>query len=1011
MLGIRETFERERSEAIESKKVFLGGILCLFFVCGQLRVVHAESVFAVASHSNSKVKAYLINGDKIDRQATIKDTESFADGATGFCVWHEKQRMFVTYEGSPVIAWASTKTLSRDPDTDEFDTDIPNADLAGMVVDEGDSVLYVLTRSGGHLYTYTYDENENTLYLVHPNDPCYPEREYRQLEGINGSAYDLALDEEKGLCYVSNGSRTVRYYDTTDWAFEGSIDMGLNVAGIGIDPNNYLYGGYFNGTTGYHNYLLRYNLNGDPCDPETVIKKDMGYIIMDIAVGAGGGLIYTTTDNTEPNFLGTVEVYDASNWVSSNPDSLILTDTEYDTDFTGSKPGGIAVGPRYKPPAIGVSKVDDVNDDPNFVTCILPDDEITYTIIIDPCGIDHEWVTVIDYLPKGVAFGGSDPNYDPQEHSYTWQLGGLSATDDSVVLEITVTVTEGAEPAGQLVNAVSAESDFAYTYNETSEETPVCCWIEGDIIYVDDTANGYNTGVSWANAYADLQDALARAAKGCGTQIWVAAGIYSPGDDPTNTFTIPDGVVLYGGLAGNEPNTYNPNDRTMIQYKSLLTGNEVNNKVVTMGQTTKLHGFVVEKAYRHSFYSISSDFTAERCVIKDNKERGIECSYGNLTVNWCVIKNNIDDGIYSDGYGKTLEVNNCKIYDNGENGIYTYSSTAFVRNSEINHNGWDKVNNYDNGIKLQSPSATGAVCNCTVFRNEGHGVYFSGTSANKPDIRNCIFYNNNYHDDLTQFYGGLTAHYCSVTDPADPNSTDCTKYGDNNMKCDPRFAYININDHNLHLAADSPCIDAGDETVVGPTEVDIDADSRIDDTDVDMGADEVSCTDEISNSLDWNGDGLVNNNEYGRFAKAWLQYDPDEYTGDDPNDTVNWDPRCNLDNTGDSQYVIDLADVVVFAESWCWQACWKDLEKGFSMMAMGSGSGMMSMESVSSEILTAPQPEPTIEEQIEQTEQILDWLNDLWKTDEAVRDTIDKDQWKDFIDRIEAWLDELEEEL
>jgi len=300
-------------------------------------------------------------------------------------------------------------------------------------------------------------------------------------------------------------------------------------------------------------------------------------------------------------------------------------------------------------------------------------------------------------------------------------------------------------------------------------------------------------------------------------------------------------------------------------------------------------------------------------------------------------------------------------------------------------------------------------------------MYYTGSHA--PDISNSVIWHNNVDNGYFQLSENCPVPtYSCITDPNDPEGedpgSDEPDEETGNISANPDFAYTDPNLANYHLDPCSPCVDAGDPCDSCDGELDIDGDYRVlngddyspDNGRVDMGADEVSCND-IYNPLDFNGDGLVNNNEFAMFSKAWLQYDPDEYTGDDPNDTVNWDPRCNLDDTGDSQYVIDLADVAVFVESWCWQACWKDLEKGFSMMAMGGGSGMISMESVSSEILTAPQPEPTIEEQIDQTEYILDWLNDLWKTDEAVRDTIDKDQWKDFIANIEAWLDELEEEL
>ena len=74
-----------------------------------------------------------------------------------------------------------------------------------------------------------------------------------------------------------------------------------------------------------------------------------------------------------------------------------------------------------------------------------------------------------------------------------------------------------------------------------------------------------NDGLSWPEAMT-LQAALT--ASGADDQIWIAAGTYTPGtvldaDAPTNaereaTFTIPTGVKLYGGFAGDEAADFNP---------------------------------------------------------------------------------------------------------------------------------------------------------------------------------------------------------------------------------------------------------------------------------------------------------------------------------------------------------------------------------------------------------------------------------------------------------------------
>ena len=75
------------------------------------------------------------------------------------------------------------------------------------------------------------------------------------------------------------------------------------------------------------------------------------------------------------------------------------------------------------------------------------------------------------------------------------------------------------------------------------------------IIYVDANASGANDGSSWTDAYdgsAGLQAAIAQAT--AGTQIWLADGLYLPtqGAARTISFTMKNGVAIYGGFDGGE---------------------------------------------------------------------------------------------------------------------------------------------------------------------------------------------------------------------------------------------------------------------------------------------------------------------------------------------------------------------------------------------------------------------------------------------------------------------------
>lgn len=72
------------------------------------------------------------------------------------------------------------------------------------------------------------------------------------------------------------------------------------------------------------------------------------------------------------------------------------------------------------------------------------------------------------------------------------------------------------------------------------------------VLHVDAGAAPGGDGASWATAFDDLQDALARAESG--SQVWLAAGVYRLQARPAGslrdvTFSVSPGVSLYGGFA------------------------------------------------------------------------------------------------------------------------------------------------------------------------------------------------------------------------------------------------------------------------------------------------------------------------------------------------------------------------------------------------------------------------------------------------------------------------------
>ena len=123
-----------------------------------------------------------------------------------------------------------------------------------------------------------------------------------------------------------------------------------------------------------------------------------------------------------------------------------------------------------------------------------------------------------------------------------------------------------------------------------------------DVIHVDQAAGGACSGLSWTDAFTDVQNALGWGSSGP-ADVWVAQGTYVPGARRSDAFDLVKGVSLYGGFpTGGEDGTFEVRD--WRAYTTTLSGEiglsdhrDDNSYHVMVGrhvdQTVRVDGFVV----------------------------------------------------------------------------------------------------------------------------------------------------------------------------------------------------------------------------------------------------------------------------------------------------------------------------------------------------------------------------------------------------------------------------------
>ncbi len=551
-------------------------------------------------------------------------------------------------------------------------------------------------------------------------------------------------------------------------------------------------------------------------------------------------------------------------------------------------------------------------------------------------------------------------------------------------------ISEGLEPLSNIVNWVEIESDDYFSW--AVEVTGVCCY-GGDIIYVDGlddpNAEDVGTGLSWDDAYGRLDKALERAAKGCGNQIWVAKGLYNP--PPGKSFELVEGVGVYGGFAGNETSV---EDRKYVQNKTYLSADGGDYAVSASGvdDTAVLDGFIITGAAVAGIFCNNADPNIINCAIGNNQGDGIYCTASDAKINNCLIAYNEASGIFAKAQSAPI-VSGCFIHNNDDHGFYCKDTASIViKNNFIHHNGADGSGD---GIFFDSADSSATVRNNTIAHNADAGI--NKASGVSPTITNCIIWGND-----TQLAGLCIATYSCVQgstgDNNDPNY---------NIGTDPNFADSDPNtSYNYHLGPLSPCIDTGFGTYT--QEKDIDAEDRMNDgngdqtTTVDRGADEYhNCDAGVYSQVDFNGDGIINLNEYAALAQTWLVE-----AGSDP----NWNPDCDFNNDD----IVDLIDLHTFLDDWLWMACWKSLQT-WQMTSMGDSIGedlftepMSMTQSFAQQQAAKPL---SIEEQIVQLKGNIELLEEIWDEDEETQQAIDEKEWQDFMERLDESLENLVEQM
>ncbi len=389
-------------------------------------------------------------------------------------------------------------------------------------------------------------------------------------------------------------------------------------------------------------------------------------------------------------------------------------------------------------------------------------------------------------------------------------------------------------------------------------------------LYVNASATGANTGLSWADAFTDLQSALSYTPTTCLREIWVAKGTYYPTTSTTNrnaSFVMKNNLAIYGGFVGTETLL---SQRDFKINATILSGDidRTTDPLVVSGGGSTLS---ITGNGGNSYHVIFNDNNGlNNSAVLD----GFTITGGNATGS--INENNLGGGMLNNQSSPSIKnvtfIGNNALFDGG--GMLNSSATSrltnvtFLRNNANNNGGgmanslsssaldnvtFSENNADDAGGGMFNQRSSPSLKNTTFSRNNANlGGGISNLSLCFPTIENSIFWGNTINGttttdgvDIEHRVRSLTTVSYTLLQLASSNYTSGFTLGSGNLFAqDPVF--VNATDadgaDNILMTADdglallscSPALNVGNNTGVAST--DITGNPRIFNTTVDMGA-------------------------------------------------------------------------------------------------------------------------------------------------------------------------------